>query len=813
MRFSTSLFPRSFLALLLAACGFVAWTVYLRISHVEYVTAVDEWSVPVPAKETKSPTGYADQLRRLIVPEHNNRSYAWISETQEMRARDQWRLRHVEYDNVPFGRESHAPSLYRAWLVLIARTGQFFSGFSNGLGLERAALFSDPTLHFFLIIGAALFVGRSFGAAAGAWVAIGAATLFPLATEFIPGAPDPRSLGLVLAVGSTLPLLAGLRIRAAKNLERENARVRRYFFLGGLMGGLGLWISVADEVPIVAGVILGAATTAWWLRRDINPLTTAPWRLWSLTGCASTLLAYLLEYFPAHLSGQLRAVHPVYALAWLGAGELLSRLMARAQPGPPPARKAEIAGLVGGTLALATLPVLMCWGSSENFLASDPLASRLTNASALIARNLGDWLARDGFSGAVFATVLPLALVIAAAVGFFRGKNSADRAVLGAALGPVAVTFGFALFQLRWFNFFDATLLGLIAALAANRPRETKGGRGTPRLVGLAAGAVIALVSLTQSTPPFRRAALQTLSEVEVESVVGRDLAHWLARRTEGKAVVLASPDVTTGLIFHGGLRGLGTFDWENKSGLAAAVRIASASSPAEALALLQERGITHLVLPTWDTALEDYARLGSGSFDRSFMAALKQWMPLPWLRPLPYRYPPIGGFEGQSVVIFEVVDEQEEPVMLSQQAEYFLEMGKPELAVARRPQLQRFPGDLGALSALAQVDAARGDSASFEQTLQTLTSLVANGADQSLAWQRRVSLAVVLAQGNRLDLAREQVRRCLAEIDLERARSVTTGFLFHLLVLGKKFGIEIADPRTRDAVRQLLPPEANRRL
>lgn len=270
---------------------------------------------------------------------------------------------------------------------------------------------------------------------------------------------------------------------------------------------------------------------------------------------------------------------------------------------------------------------------------------------------------------------------------------------------------------------------------------------------------------------------------------------------------------MTTSLAFHGGLRGVGTFDWENKEGLAAAVRIAGATSPQEALALIQQRGITHIIIPSWDPVLEDYARLGSGLSAQSFVAALKRWTPIPWLRPLPYQLPKIGGFEGQSVAIFEVVEEGGEATTLIWQTEYFLEMGQLELAAAMRKPLQRFPSDPGVVVALAQLDAARGDAAAFKTGLEKLVASVAAGADRSLAWERRVNLAAVLAQGNRLDLAHEQTRRCLAEIDETRARTLTTGSLFRLLLLGKKFGLEIADARTRESVHRLLSPEATSRL
>jgi hypothetical protein len=75
------------------------------------------------------------------------------------------------------------------------------------------------------------------------------------------------------------------------------------------------------------------------------------------------------------------------------------------------------------------------------------------------------------------------------------------------------------------------------------------------------------------------------------------------------------------------------------------------------------------------------------------------------------------------------------------------------------------------------------------------------------------VSLAAVLAQGKRPDLAREQVRRCLAEANDARLRALSGGSLFRLLVLAGKLGVEFPDRRLHDVAQSLLPPASRSRL
>ena len=81
------------------------------------------------------------------------------------------------------------------------------------------------------------------------------------------------------------------------------------------------------------------------------------------------------------------------------------------------------------------------------------------------------------------------------------------------------------------------------------------------------------------------------------------------------------------------------------------------------------------------------------------------------------------------------------------------------------------------------------------------------------MPWDRRVSLAIMLARGKQMDLAREQVRRCLKEVDEAKLRWLSTGSLYRLQVLCKAYGLPIADQRLRELARDLLPPELRSRL
>jgi hypothetical protein len=803
----------------LCAFWLLLWTNTLRVRRVEYVSGITERSVTKPAIDASTPAGYAGWQPRLIVPDHDGISYEWLDQTRQMLARREWRVRHIDYENAPFGREVYSASPYRWWLGMTAWLDHVISGRPPGPSVEQAALFADPLLHLLFLGGATIFAAWQFGVYPAALLSIGMAAIFPFAAGFLPGAPSDQGLVRACAFWSVLPLLAG--IRAAYSAAADaGGRARRWFFVAGLMGSLGLWISVTSEVPILVGIALGGLIAAWINRGDakVNPAGARgplPWGAWALGGAATSLGVYLIEYFPAHLgSWQLRVNHPLYGLAWLGGGAVLARVVAWIERGKPAWSLREIVVLVLAVAALAAVPVAMWLTHSRGFLEWDLSSFRLTRLPGDVREtSLWGWLVDEFITPKVWATVLPVLLVLPAGWLVLRRRTGmASRAFLAVALGPVFVTIGFACRQLSWWNQVDAVLLALLVAATA-AIGEAFNHRLT-RWVWFGFVAPMLVLGAIQIVPPADAGMKNALNESEIFGLIERDLARSLATHAgAGGAVILAPHNETITLHYYGGLRGLATLGWENRNGLEAAVRIVSASTPEEAKELIDRRKITHIVIPSWDSYLDVYARMGMGQLEGTFLKTLHDWNLPPWLRPVPYQLPTIAGFEGQSVAILEVVEEQDSAAALSRIAEYFVEMGQLELAASAGQALRRYPADLGALVARAQVDIARGDTAGFAGTVELLQRRLSSGADRVMPWDRRVSLAVVLARSKHMDLARDQVRRCLAEVDEAKLRGLNTGSLYRLQVLCKAFGVAIADQRLRELALDLLPGDLRSRL
>ena len=804
----------AWLAVPFAVCALLIWMNVVRIRHLESVSLLGGWSEKAPVAVSASSAPELESGNQLIVPEQLTDSYHWLAQTQRMFKRGEWRVRHIDYENAPDGRAVNSPSPYRWWLGLIAWCDHLLSGRTPAAAVERAALVADPLLHFLFLLGTTLLVVWRFGTLPAALVSIGLVAFFPFAAGFLPGAPDDRGLAQILALGSVLLLAAGLRSNAA--LDGESS-TQRWFGLAGIVGGLGLWVSVSVQVPVLIGIAAGALLAAWVTRppKRGNPAGTGalPWRAWAAGGAIASLGGYLIEFFPAHLGNwNLAAIHPLYGLAWLGGGEILGQATEWIQDRKFPRTFRSIVILTLALAAVAVLPVVMWKTHDRGFLRADLPSLRLTKLpEGAVARSLGAWILRDGLTPAVLVTFLPLVLIAPAAWFLLRQKTDRIRRIsVAITLGPVLIALGFACQQLVWWNTVDGLLLMMLAVMTAGLPRAAS--REYARLAW-ASGALLLSLGVLLVAPRHKAQTENDLTRSEVVGLIERDLAGWLAlHAVPAGAVLLAPPNETTALCDYGGMRGLGALWWENTEGVAAAVLILGNPNAREAKALIDRRKITHLVLLSWDSAFDDYTRTGTGESAGTFRDQLQlATLPL-WLRPLAYPMPAIAGFEGRSVTVFEVVDEQEPAAAVSRIAEYLIEIGDLNNAAAAAQGLQRFPADFGAWVARAEVELARDDAAGFAQSLKVLQARLALKAPLVLPWDRRVGLAVVLAKAKQEKLAREQVTACLALADEGKLRSLSPGALYRLLVLSRGLGIRV-DPKLHEFALTLVPAELRDRL
>src|ERR1039457_3408433 len=96
------------------------------------------------------------------------------------------------------------------------------------------------------------------------------------------------------------------------------------------------------------------------------------WRAWGYGGAAAVLGFYLIESFPNGMADwELRTIHPLYGVAWLGLGLALSLPTDAIQRGIRAWTPRNLGLGVFSLVAVAALPVAMWRLDSKGFLAAE----------------------------------------------------------------------------------------------------------------------------------------------------------------------------------------------------------------------------------------------------------------------------------------------------------------------------------------------------------------------------------------------------------------------------------------------------------
>ncbi|OHE81911.1 MAG: hypothetical protein A3G75_02885 [Verrucomicrobia bacterium RIFCSPLOWO2_12_FULL_64_8] len=816
---------------LMVALACVAGDAARRMVHIQEVSGRYGETVDAPAVDPRSSTGYADGRRSVILIDGTLDGDHWIMQTQLMFARGEWRLRKVDYDNAPRGREVHWASPYHWWLTALAWLDHAVSGRPIGLSVERAALMAGPLLLGLALMVLIPFVARRFGDGSAALLAIGMVWIGPFYTTFVAGYADHHGAAQLCALLTLLGVLAGgggfvrdadgrseNQPPAARNWPPDRRTARRWFIFSGVAGGLGMWISAASQIPVLVGVGAGALWAGWLGRmRDAPPLVqTEPrvWRWWGIAGAVTSTLAYLIEYFPSHLPFRLEVNHPLYAVAWLGAGVLLQFLVLRLHNGWRGVTRREIETVALAVFLVALPPAVLLVSGGKLFAVADPFSWRLSHAYVEEGLGLGSYLWRGTFDLTKLAYLLPvLALLPVPILLCRRGLPQFAKAQLALAAAPVALFLAMAADQIRWWSTASTGLLALIVILAVVIQRWGRPGparhwwRGGGILLFLPA----ALVGVGALGGPRK-----VMDDV-LHQLTERDVAHWLRQRVgEDPLVVLGSPGLTTTLCFFGGGRGVGTLYWENREGLGQAAEIYAADSPAKAREMMHRHGITHIVINSWDAFEGPYVRLARGlgssdplPADAFIFNLMRAPLPPPWLRPIPFKIPDNAALKDAQLRIWEVTEPMTTPQLAVAAVNYFLEMGQTDRADQLEPILARFADNLPATVMRAGIVSRRNDAAAFTPLLERIGAQLPQAALLSL--EDHIHLVVVLAVGRRVDLARKQLEGCVGKVDEPSLRRLTPGTLADLLTLCQALKVPLPGPNLAHLAEILLPPNRRR--
>jgi len=575
--------------------------------------------------------------------------YYWVTFARQMVSEKTLRVRSTNLDNVPFGRPVHWSSIFAWWLVLLGGLHAFFSGMPVYSAVSSAAYYANPLLMALLLCGVGWAIYRRVGKAASFLLIMLLATQPALLRDFGYGRPDHHGLHLICALAIILLTVLGgggwvLRDAGARKSRSKGqgagadpgggfvlgfAQARRWFVASAIMGGCGLWIGATQQSLIVASVGVGAIiATIAATRRPGNSVKTstnqedtdlrwAPelWRVWGRVGALTSLLAYLFEYFPDHLGMILEVNHPLYALAWLCAGEILYCIGKNRLAGVPFARyaTAKLGLYLGGILVL---PLLALMGPTDWYVLKDPLMLRVHSAigefQPLIHEGQDPWL--------LAKELTPWLLVFIAIVSLVRHRS--HRMISAALLVGLApsVLLGLAfLLQTRWEGLFvvaTITLIPPLLMLAADGGLKSTRSKVGATLLLIAVGLqlvpntfrVISRVGLTPAGSSFLPLADEVFAR-EVSLITAGD-------HGPGPVSVMTGMGLGSRIHFFGPTRAPGSAYWENLAGLRDMVDFFADYGEKEALRIAREREIDYIVVTTDITSMIHVLKYGNNDLE-----------------------------------------------------------------------------------------------------------------------------------------------------------------------------------------------------
>lgn len=808
---------------LVAAVALVLWDAFRQAEHFRRVSANYGVAVHAPLSDATSPTGFADGRRHIAYPARWVDGQHWIIQTQEMIADGDLRVRVVAHDNAPHGRAVHWGSPFRWWIAACAWIDHTFTGRPLAGAVETAALYANPILLVLVLLILVPGVARHFSATGAALLALGLVGSPALRVLFAPDNPDHHGAIQLCAMATLFFLLGGGAgwVRRKDNVVLPQlpwlpsaTQARRAFTLSAVAGGIGLWISAVSMIPVFLGIAAGAMACVWIARRESAQTVefdASLWRHWGIVGSVTALFAWFVEYFPSHLGWRLEVNHPLYALAWLGAGEVLARITARLS-GRAPERPGSAATVVASTLALLAPVVVIAFAGSRVFVVSDPFLWALSHDYTPEFQSLPAALRQAGWNLATLASCLPMLLVPLGAIALVRDKSQSSRlgaALLALPLTATALFWAMAFKELRWWTVGHGFLLGVIALAPTLLAPGASRLRRTTSLAIVAIAFAPGLFLLTQSAA--RRAPID---RDDILSLAERDLAHSLRQRVgDAPLVVLSSPATTSRMIYFASARGLGTPYWENLDGLKRAAEILAAPTPDDAHRLIRAAGITHLVFVSWDDFVEPYVRLARGLrpddplHEPAFGLDLLRHSQVPsWLERIPDHLPRLPALANESVLIFEVTDRTAPEHVLVRSVRSLLYRGRLDEARNTLPELRQFTGNLAIAVAHARIELAAQNRFGLDAALTDVDRLLHQR--HTLDPEDRMDLIGLLALSGRTGDARSLLEETLPSLDAPSLRRLTPGSLTLLLRLTESLRIRWPDTRLRELAAELTPPD-----
>ncbi len=751
----------AFAVLLVLAAG---WCLHGDLKQLRWAVTLSGQGSPSPVVDTTSPSGYADDQRHLLGRVERGETYRWVQAAQSWYATGRTPTTFYLEDNAPTGRPQVLPRLYLTWVGALSYGRHLLTGEPFPLAVESAAGWEPVIAHLLAFFAVSLFAWRAHGPVAGLFAGLVLLAMPGFTGQFVPGTLTARAGAMGYAVAAVLC-----------SVHRSESG-RPGWLMPALLAALALWLDPAFGFPaaVISTVVLA----------DTGPASVQNTLLAGALGAVLSLLAWALDGEVWDLAAtELRAVHPLYSMAWLGVA-LLAAAVVLFRQSRGHRRKALVSGLAGAA-GVVPLAVAQLSRGYAGWLYSSAALRRVTSLDEEGAyAHVGAWVA-----GAppleIFSLLLPIALAITLLFLAFRTQPAEGGPPPRAAAFALTTVVVLALFHVRWI--IPAAVVAVFLVLPQAR-RLPVAGRC---ILGGATALLAGFSLLIQAVAPLRHGENESARPADLRAMIHRHFAHWLNRHSGGEPVVaLAPPELSDSLVFHGGLRVLLSTAWQSYPGHLAASRVLSAPESSEVEAVVESRDVTHIILPSWDEVTPLLVKPAPEGKD-TFHARVNRWkLPL-FLKPLPYHLPPTPGYEDQKLTVLKVVPPPDEALSLVWLAEYFLEMKRPEPAgLAARALADAFPDDPNALIARALI-ASPADPVPPTEIISRVAALDRSTIN-ALPWERRVQRSIVLALARRP--IRAELETCVADASREQLLELTPLQAHRLRVLMERAGLTFPD-------------------
>lgn len=666
----------------LLATGFVVWHAFAVERYLDRVTATrfTEETLETPLK----------RIPQAIAPD----GQMWVRHSLGLVERGAWRLRSTDIDNAPEGRPIYWNSAWALWLAACGKVRMAFTGESLAAAIEAASLWANLPVFLVVMTLASGWVWRRWGGAAGALMAVALAGQRTFYEGFYPAYCDHHGLISAAILGVVLgALLAGAGFWKREEasvfslLPKSEVEVMRAATISAVCGALGLWVSAASLV-ITIGLTGVSVIVATFYSERLNEegIVCVPcaWRRWGRVGAALSLGFYLLENFPDRVGLRLETNHPLYSLAWWGAGEAMTALLVwRMEKRPVKWLATRLSGW--GMLVMAAPLVVLVRGVTV-FAPLDPFLARIHH-SIHEFEPLWGAISRIGWKPYGDQLFISLSILILLVVWAVRRPAASERLII-IFIGTIALAAtALGWYQNRWLLTASAVQISLTIVLLLALTSRMR--------VAWRLAVFVTTAALLYVPGPWTLASERVLVERkrdvqlgETMQLVYRDVAAALLKNgADERSIVLTNPNASVGIGYYGRLRTVGTLYWENNDGLRTAAEIFGAHDDAEAAARIHARGITHVVMISSYDFIAEYAYALRNESERSDVKKglgqrLLYGHEVPvWLRPLDYNVPiPLVGL-GFKVSLFAV--DFEAPASLAHEriGRYQLERGARGLA------------------------------------------------------------------------------------------------------------------------------------